>query len=363
MVAVGAAVLVLAALGWLGVRLLLLVPLVTVATAAALLLSALLAPLAGRLRRVGVPRALAALAAVLVLLAVLTGIGALVGFRVVSRLRELTGPLAASVDRIRAWLTEGPLALDVQQVASIRNQVVGALYDAAPSPVAGARMVLFALTALVLVVFLVFFLLADGDRMWAWLVVRVPRRRQETVDGAGQAAWTTLGRYVRGVVVVAVIDAVGIGAALLLLGVPLWLSLTLLVFLGAFVPIVGATLTGAVAVLVTLVTEGVSDALVVLVVVLVVQQLEGNVLQPLIMGRAVRLHPVVILLAVTAATLLFGIAGAVVAVPVVAVAYQVAEYLRTARTVAVDDPAGPSATDPSLVAAAEAREAHPPVDQ
>jgi putative heme transporter len=289
-----------------------------------------------------------------VLLAVLAGIGALVGFRVVSRLRELTGPLAAGVDRIRVWLTEGPLTLDPQQVASIRNQVVGTLYDAAPSPVAGARMVLFALTALVLVVFLVFFLLADGDRMWAWLVVRVPQRRQGTVDGAGRAAWTTLGRYVRGVVVVAVIDAVGIGAALLLLGVPLWLSLTLLVFLGAFVPIVGATLTGVVAVLVTLVTEDVSDAVVVLVVVLVVQQLEGNVLQPLIMGRAVRLHPVVILLAVTAATLLFGVAGAVVAVPVVAVAYQVAEYLRTARTAAVD-PAEPSpATDASPVAAAEA---------
>ena len=178
---------------------------------------------------------------------------------------------------------------------------------------------------------------------------------EETVDGAGRAAWTTLGRYVRGVVVVAVIDAVGIGAALLLLGVPLWLSLTLLVFLGAFVPIVGATLTGVVAVLVTLVTEDVSDAVVVLVVVLVVQQLEGNVLQPLIMGRAVRLHPVVILLAVTAATLLFGVAGAVVAVPVVAVAYQVAEYLRTARTAVVEDPAGPPpATAPSPVAAAEA---------
>ena len=346
-VVTGAAVLVLAAVVWLGLELLLLVPLVTVSVAAALLLAALLAPLAVALRRVGVPHLLAALAGVLVLLGVLAGIGALVGFRVVSRLRELTGPLAASVDRIRVWLIEGPLGLDPQQVASIRNQVVGSLYDAVPSPVAGARMVLFALTALALVVFLVFFLLADGDRMWAWLVVRVPPTRQATVDGAGRTAWTTLGRYVRGVVLVAVVDAVGIGAALLLLGVPLWLSLTLLVFLGAFVPIVGATLSGAVAVLVTLVTEDVGDAIVVLVVVLVVQQLEGNVLAPLIMGRAVRLHPAVILLAVTAATLLFGIAGAVVAVPVVAVAYQVAEHLRTAPAAGPAPPAEPSsAADP-----------------
>ena len=113
-------------------------------------------------------------------------------------------------------------------------------------------------------------------------------------------------------------------------------------FLGAFVPIVGATLRGAVAVLVTLVTEDVGDAIVVLVVVLVVQQLEGNVLAPLIMGRAVRLHPAVILLVVTAATLLFGIAGAVVAVPVVAVAYRVAEHLRTSSAAGPAPPAEPS---------------------
>lgn len=339
--ATGGAVLTLAALAWLALWLLLLVPLVTVSVAAALLLTALLTPLAGRLRQTGVPASLAALSAVLVLLAVLVGIGALIGFRVVSRLRELTGPLAASIDRIRVWLIEGPFSLDAQQVATIRNQVVGALYDAAPDPVAGARMVVFALTALLLVAFLVFFTLKDGERMWGWLVVRVPQRRRATVDGAGRAAWTTLARYVRGVVLVAVIDAVGIGAALVLLGVPLWLSLTLLVFLGAFVPIVGATLTGAVAVLVTLVTEDLTDALIVLVVVLVVQQVEGNVLQPLIMGRAVRLHPVVILLAVTAATLLFGIAGAVVAVPAVAVAYRVAEYVRTSGDAVAEVPAAP----------------------
>ena len=140
---------------------------------------------------------------------------------------------------------------------------------------------------------------------------------------------TTLARYVRGVVVVALIDAVGIGTTLLVLGVPLWVSLTLLTFLGAFVPLFGATVSGAVAVLATLVTNGTTD--VVLVVVLVVQQLEGNVLHPLIVGRTLRLHPVVILVAVTSGTLLWGLAGALLAVPVVAVIYQVGEYVRHHR--------------------------------
>jgi putative heme transporter len=178
-------------------------------------------------------------------------------------------------------------------------------------------------------VFLVFFLLKDGEQMWAWFLARVPGARRTQLDGAGRAAWSTLTRYTGGLVVVALVDAVAIGLALLLLGVPFWLTLTLLTFFGAFVPLLGATVSGAVAVLVTLVTNGVTDAVVVLVVVIVVQQVEGNVLQPLIMRRAVHLHPVVTLVAVTAGALVLGVAGALLAVPVVAVAHRVAEHLRT----------------------------------
>ena len=349
--AVGSSLLVLAALGWLILWLLLRVPLVTIAVASAVLLAALTAPIARRLRQAGAPSSLSALGAVLVVLGALLGMGALVGFRVVSRLRELTGPLAAGIDRVRTWLIEGPLSLNPQDVAGIRDQVVSAVYDAAPSPVAGARMVLFALSALILVVFLVFFMLKDGEGMWAWLLERVPPRRRPKVDGAGRAAWLTLSGYVHGVVVIAVIDAVAIGAGLLLLGVPLWPSLTLLVFLGAFVPLFGATLSGAVAVLITLVTNGPTDAIVVVVIVLAVQQIEGNLLAPLIMGRAVRLHPVVILLSVTVGTVLFGVAGAVVAVPTVAVIYQVIEDLRSGQPfdpVAKNAmPAGPASMEPA----------------
>ncbi|MGY2129761.1 AI-2E family transporter [Blastococcus sp. SYSU DS0617] len=326
--AVSGAILALAAMGWLVFWLVLRLPLVTFAVALAVLLAALATPVSHALRRRGMPDAPSALLAVLTLLAVILGIGFLVGFRAATALRDLTRPLAAGIDRIRVWAIEGPLGLDPQQVADIRNQIVSFLYQASPSPTAGARMAVTALGGMILVAFLVFFLLKDGAVMWAWVLERVPARRREQVDGAGRSAWDTLASYVRGVVVVALIDAVGIGAALLILGVPLWVSLTLLTFVGAFVPLLGATVSGAVAVLVTLVTNDMTDAIIVLVVVLVVQQVEGNLLQPLIMGRALNLHPAVILLAVTAGALLFGIAGALLAVPIMAVTYRVVEYVR-----------------------------------
>ena len=327
-VVTGAALLVLAASVWLAFWFLLKIPLLTVTVAVALLLTALLEPIARRMCARGVHPGIAALLTVLLLFGVLIGVGSLVGFRAAAMLRDLTRPLTAAIDRIRVWLIEGPLGLDPQQVTEIRNTVVDRVFQLSPDPVAAARMVLGGLAALVLVAFLLFFLLKDGAAMWSWLVGKVPGRRREQVDGAGRCAWMTLSHYVRGVVVVALIDAVGIGAALLLLGVPLWVSLTLLTFLGAFVPLFGATVSGAIAVLITFVTNGFADAIIVLVVVLVVQQVEGNVLQPLIVGRSLRLHPAAVLLAVTAGLLLFGLAGALLAVPLMAVVYRVAEYLR-----------------------------------
>lgn len=326
--AVGGALLALAGVGWLIFWLLLRLPLISFVLALAVLLAALTAPISSALRRAGAPPALAALAAVLSLAAVLLGIGFVVGFRAASAMQDLTRPLAAGIDRIRVWLIEGPLGLDPAQVADIRNQIVTWLYEAGPTPTDGARMAVSVLGALILVAFLVFFLLKDGAVMWAWLLERVPDRRREQVDGAGRAAWTTLAGYVRGAVVVATIDAVGIGLALLVLGVPLWLSLTLLTFVGAFIPLLGATVSGAAAVLVTLVTNDLTDAIIVLVVVLVVQQVEGNLLQPLIMGRVLHLHPAAILVAVTAGGLLLGIPGALLAVPLVAVSYRVVEHVR-----------------------------------
>jgi predicted PurR-regulated permease PerM len=329
-VAVGsAAVLGVAAVGWLVMTLLIRLSMVTLAVVAALLLTALAAPLARLLRRAGAPRGLAAAGTVLTLVAVLGGVGTLVWFRTSSRLTALTPALAGGLDRIRNWLVTGPLELDPERVAGLRDQLVGRISELTPSPVAGAQLVLSVLGALVLVLFVVFFLLKDGPDMWAWVTDRVPARQRERVDGAGRQAWCTLSAYVVGVLTVAAIDAALIGLALVVMGVPLWLSLTLLTFVGAFIPYLGALLSGAAAVLVTLVTNGARDAVIILIVVLVVQQLEGNVLQPLVMRRAVELHPVVTLVVVTAGFLLFGVAGAVIAVPVTAVGYHVVEHLRT----------------------------------
>ncbi|WP_346622723.1 AI-2E family transporter [Blastococcus montanus] len=323
-----AALLAVAGIGWLLFWFLLRLPLVTVAVAVALLLTAIIQPITRWLCERGLPRALSALLSVLLLLGALTGIGFLIGFRAADQLRNLTRPLAAGIDRIRVWLIDGPLNLDPRQVTEARNAVVDQLYELAPEPTAAATMALYSLAAVLLVAFLTFFLLKDGASMWAWLLGLVPDRRRPQIDGAGRSAWGALSQYVRGVIIVALIDAIGIGAALLVLGVPLWASLTLLTFIGAFVPLFGATISGAVAVLVTLVTNGTTDAIIVLIAVLVVQQVEGNILHPIIVGRALRLHPVVILLAVTGGSLLWGLAGALLAVPLVAVSYRVLTYLR-----------------------------------
>ncbi|WP_166532698.1 AI-2E family transporter [Blastococcus xanthinilyticus] len=362
----GAAVLMLAALGWLVFWFLLRLPLLTVAVAVALLLTAVVRPVTRWLHRRGLGEGISALLSVLLLLGVLLGVGFLVGFRAADKLRNLTRPLTAGIDRIRVWLTEGPLGLNPQQVTEVRNTVVNQVYSLTPEPAAAARMAVYILAAIILVAFLTFFLLKDGAAMWAWMLRWVPDRRRDQVDGAGQAAWTVLSQYVRGVVIVAVIDAVGIGAVLVILGVPLWLSLTLLTFLGAFVPLFGATVSGAVAVLVTLVTNGVTDAVIVLIAVLVVQQVEGNVLHPIIVGRTVRLHPVVVLLAVTAGSLLWGLAGALLAVPLVAVTYRVLGYFREHPAPGAGQAAGsesaaedPPGADPGTVAEPTGADARP----
>jgi predicted PurR-regulated permease PerM len=170
-----------------------------------------------------------------------------------------------------------------------------------------------------LILFITFFFLRDGLQLWRFATTLLPRKARRPVMEAGQAAWLTLIAYIRATVIVAFIDAIGIGLALVLLGVDFAVVLAALVFLSSFVPIVGATVSGAVAVLVALVDEGLVTALIVLAAVIFVQQLEGHVLQPLIMGKAVSIHPLAVIVALAAGVVLAGIIGALVAVPIVAV--------------------------------------------
>ena len=294
----------------------------------ALVLAALLQPVARRLRRAGLGHGTASALTTLLLLAVLAGLGFLVATRVSAQFGQLPSVLTLAVEKARTWLVTGPLSLDPSRVEDLRNVVVDRVSSVAPGPVAGAMTALRVLGAVAVAVFALFFLLKDGADMWRWFLGWTPARYHERVDTAGIAAWSALTSYIRGVFVVATIDAVGIGAALVVLGVPLWLSLTILTFFGALVPVLGATVAGVAAVVATLVLEGTRDAVIVLVVVLVVQQVEGNLLQPMIMGRALRLHPLAVLVAVTAGALLLGVVGALIAVPVLAVGYSIAAALR-----------------------------------
>ena len=196
---------------------------------------------------------------------------------------------------------------------------------------AGVTSAAGALASLVLIAFLSFFLVKDGRRLWRYVVDLLPEPRRDTVDAVGERAWTVLTAYTRGVVFVATVDAVLIGAALLLVGVPLALPLIVLTWLAAFFPIVGAVTAGAAAVLVALVANGPTAALIVLAAIVLVQQVEGNVLYPVVVGPRLRLHPIVVLLAVALGGTLAGISGAFLAVPVATVCSAALSYWRERR--------------------------------
>lgn len=180
--------------------------------------------------------------------------------------------------------------------------------------------------ALIALFVLVFFLL-EGQRIWAFLVGMLPRQARPAADGAGRKGWTSLVSYVRVQVFVAAVDALGIGVGAAILGVPLALPLGILVFVSSFIPVVGALVSGAVAVLLALVANGPTNAVIMLIIVVAVQQVESHVLQPLVMGRAVALHPVAVILAVAAGSYIAGIAGALFAVPTLAVTNSAVRYI------------------------------------
>lgn len=288
----------------------------------ALLLAALLSPLTRLMCRLRVPNALAAILSVLLLLGVLVGGLTLVATSAVKQVEQLGPTLSTGVDQVRDWLQTGPLHLGSERVDALAKSATDALSSGSTytgTVVSGASAGLSFLTGFILALFVLFFFLKDGAGLWQWCVARLPEQWQERADAAGGEVWSALGSYTRGAVAIAAFDGVFIGTGLLLLGVPLALSLALLTFLAAFVPIVGAVVAGAVAVLVALAAKGFGTAVAVLILVLLVQQVEGNILQPIIMRRAVELHPVVIVLSVGAGGTIAGIAGAALAVPVVAV--------------------------------------------
>ncbi|MEH1015297.1 AI-2E family transporter [Micromonospora sp. CPCC 206060] len=332
-------VVVVAGLYVLGRIAMLLAPL-AIALAVTLFLTALLDPVTLALRRLRLPAALAALVSVLLLLAVLAGAVTLFWTLTADQFADLSRELDEGLKRTREFLTSGGLPITAEQLDEWTRRATEGLRQGSPDPVAGARTAAEVLGSVLLVVVLLFFLLKDGRSMWRWALGRTAEGSRPLLAAAGRNGWHTLTAYSRGTMIIAAIDAIGIGAALLLLGVPLAFPLALITFLGAFIPIIGATVAGSVAVLVALAANGPTTALLALASVIAVQQIEGNLLEPLVMKRQVRLHPVVVLVAVTAGTLLAGIAGAFVSVPVVAVLYRMVDTVWRARRAARDRTTG-----------------------
>ncbi|MER7787424.1 AI-2E family transporter [Streptomyces sp. NPDC097640] len=309
------------------------VELVVLSFTVALLITAMLEPTVTRLRNRGVPRGLATAITFISGFVIMGLVIWFVVWQVMENVDDLSSKVQAGIDDLRRWLLNSPFHVTEKQINQIANNLrdaIGANTDEITSAgLEGVTVIVEVMTGILLAMFSTLFLLYDGPKIWSWFLKLVPAPARDGVAGAGPRAWTTLTAYVRGTVIVALIDAIAIGVGIFFLDVPMAVPLAVFIFLFAFIPLVGAVVSGALAVVVALVTEGVWTAAMVLVVVLAVQQIEGHILQPFILGRAVRVHPLAVVLSVAAGSLIGGIGGAVVAVPLVAVANTVVGYLRS----------------------------------
>jgi predicted PurR-regulated permease PerM len=324
----------------------------------ALVLATIAVPPARRLQRRGVPALVAALTVVVGgAVAFLGGIVLLVP-AFTRQVADLGPTITTAFERVLDWLDTGPFGLDRAEIERLVTDAldnVGQFSGTIATQVGSIAIAIGeVLTAISLAIVLLFFFVKDGEQIVGWFIARTPERLRNDMRAAGARGWGALAGYVRGTAAIALIDAVGIGLGLLIVGVPLVLPLTLLVFIGGFVPVIGAFISGLLATLVALATGGVSTALVVLGIVIGVQQLESNVLQPVIMRRAVSLHPIVILSVLTAGAVIVGVLGAFLAVPIAATLAAVGNELRLRgelRRSGVDPgprPLGGRGVDPEL---------------
>lgn len=316
----------------------------------ALLISALVVPVVEWLSRHGLRRSIAA---VLVVITTIAAVGALLTFagaQVATGANDLADQTVKGLQEIKDWLKDGPLHASDSQINDYIDNIQAAITDQTKDGGVVARLtevgtaIGHVLAGFFIVLFSTYFFLADGSRIWSWLVRLSPRAARERFDSSGRVAWISLTQFVRATVIVAATDGILIGAGAGIIGVPFSLAIGVLVFLGAFVPIIGATIAGSVAILVALVDQGPVKALVMLAIVIGVQQLEGHVLQPFLMGRWVSVHPLAVILSIGAGVLTAGVAGALVAVPLAAAANAVVQHL-AGFTEPGDDPVEELAED------------------
>jgi predicted PurR-regulated permease PerM len=286
----------------------------------ALLITALLEPVVGWLVTHRWPRRLAVFATVVLAVIVIGGIATFVVLSVINSWDELRQKVSASLAQLQQWLSQGPLHITGGLLERAQRWLMGNQSTVLTQALGAFTTVGAIAVGLLLAIVLTLMFLGDGPKMWAFLLLPWRPETREIVDDAGRRAFRGVVLYVRVTALVALIDAIGIGIGLAIVGVPLAVPLSALVFVGAFIPIVGAVVSGFLAVAVTLVSNGLVPALIVLGVVLAVQQLEGNVLHPLLQGSFSRLHPAVVLVALVIGGAEGGIAGALLAVPVLAAA-------------------------------------------
>jgi predicted PurR-regulated permease PerM len=305
---------------------------VVVPCAAAILLTALLQPLTGRLRRAGLGPLGATWCTLLLAIAALGGAVFLVTNRVQAEYPTLVTQFKHTTAQIQSWLAGPPFHLRTGSLQRLSNDVVKYLSQhkslVEGTVVTGSRIVVEILAGVVLCFFVSFFLIKDGDRIWASLTGRLEAQRKRRTDLAGHAAWQAIVYYVRGTVAVAAIHAIVMGVTLTIMGAPLVAPLALFMFLAAFVPLVGMLVAGGLAILVVLATKGWIAALILFGIMVVMNQLEGHLLQPQVVGKMVRLHPLAVILVLAVGGVVAGIAGAVVAVPITAAVTSAARALR-----------------------------------
>ncbi|CRZ17025.1 AI-2E family transporter [Mycolicibacterium neworleansense] len=295
---------------------------IVVPVALATMVAALLLPAVDFMDRRGAPRGAAVALVLLASFAVVGGILSFVISQFIEGAPQLVEQVTRSIDGLRNWLINGPLQLSKEQIDQAGNTAIDALQRNQEKLTTGALSTAGTLTELLtgalLVLFTLIFLLQGGRNIFAFVTKVFPTHVRERVRDAGRAGFHSLGGYMRATFLVALVDAVGIGTGLAIMGIPLALPLASLVFMGAFVPLVGAVVAGFVAVVVALLAKGFVYALITLGLIIAVQQLEGHVLQPLVMGRAVSIHPLAVVLAIAGGGVLAGIVGALLAVPTVA---------------------------------------------
>jgi putative heme transporter len=320
--AVGLRILIVFAAGFLLLRALVALRLVVLPVIAALFFTTALAPVARRLRAVGLPGAIATLLVMLGGLALVVGFLTFLVIELIDQSEQLGDVAREGSDQIVAWAADLPLGMSERELDRRLEEAIDAAGTAAGKVATHAALTAVEVVAGVLLTLpLTFFFVKDGRRIAAWLTDRlVPARHRPLALDVEEKSWQTLGGYLRGTAIMGLIEGTIIGITLAILGAPLVIPLAVLTFIGAFFPLVGATLAGVLAGLVVLATNGLGDALIFGAVVILMQQLDGDILAPFVLGRAVRLHPLVILLVLTAGAVLGGAVGAFLAVPMTAVA-------------------------------------------